>query len=199
MLSVLLDWASGKGRVSHCDIFLTLGCFDLTANYKPCRWDDWVPQERLRKLTEENKELASNLKKDMDAQRRAATGKPAPPSVKKKAYGADLSSSTRGSEDRSSAAPQAPRGTKRGREIEGIDKVSFPRRYSTCLLQKFARPSSATLRQRELHSLFHILSTSASCDGEEQATCKAFADAITEKAKDRATVALSYHSSPCQF
>lgn len=91
-----------------------------------CSWDDWVPQERLRKLTEENKELASNLKKDMDAQRRAATGKPAPASVKKKAYGADLSSSTRGSEDRSSAVPQAPRGTKRGREIEGIDKVRFP-------------------------------------------------------------------------
>ena len=89
-------------------------------------WDDWVPQERLRKLTEENKELASNLKKDMDAQRRATTGKPLPTSVKKRAYGSDLTgSSARGSEDRSSAVPQAPRGTKRGREIEGIDKVSL--------------------------------------------------------------------------
>ena len=89
------------------------------------RWDDWVPQERLRKLTEENKELASNLKKDMDAQRRAATGKPSISSTKKRAYGSDLTgSSARGSEDRSSAVPQAPRGTKRGREIEGIDKVS---------------------------------------------------------------------------
>lgn len=83
-----------------------------------------MPQERLRKFTEENKELASNLKKDMDAQRRAATGKPASISTKKRAYGSDLTgSSARGSEDRSSAVPQPPRGTKRGREIEGIDKV----------------------------------------------------------------------------
>lgn len=88
------------------------------------RWDDWVPQERIRKLTEENKELASNLKKDMDAQRRAATIKPASMSTKKRAYGSDLTgSSARGSEDRSSAVPQAPRGTKRGKEVEGIDKV----------------------------------------------------------------------------
>ena len=80
-----------------------------------------MPAERLRKLTEENKELASNLKKDMDAQRRAATSKPAPSSIKKRPFGSDLDSSARGSEDRSSAVP---RGTKRGRDIEGIDKVS---------------------------------------------------------------------------
>jgi len=98
------------------------------ANYSfDGRWDDWVPQERMRKLTEENKELASNLKKDMDAQRRAAAGKPMLP-VKgtKRPYGSDLAgSSARGSEDRSSVAPPPPppKGTKRGREIEGIDKV----------------------------------------------------------------------------
>ncbi|KAK3709355.1 Esa1p-associated factor [Vermiconidia calcicola] len=86
-------------------------------------WDDWAPQERLRKLTEENKELASNLKKDMEAQRRAATSKPSITSHKKRPYGSELTgSSARGSEERSSAVPQAPRGTKRGREIEGIDK-----------------------------------------------------------------------------
>ena len=90
------------------------------------RWDDWVPQERIRKLTDENKELANNLKKDMDAQRRAAAGKPPLMSAtKKRPYGSDLTaSSMRGSEDRSSAAPPPPpRGVKRGREIEGIDKV----------------------------------------------------------------------------
>ncbi|SMQ46382.1 unnamed protein product [Zymoseptoria tritici ST99CH_1A5] len=66
-------------------------------------WDDWVPQERVRKLNDENKELATNLRKDMEAQRRANTA--------------------RGSEDRSSAVPPPPpRGTKRGRDIEGIDK-----------------------------------------------------------------------------
>ena len=97
-----------------------------TANTKNRRWDDWVPQERLRKLTEENKELAANLKKDMEAQRRAATGKPSSMSQKKRAYGSDMTgSSARGSEDRSSAVPQGPRGHKRGREIEGIDKVGF--------------------------------------------------------------------------
>lgn len=97
------------------------------ANYSyNCSWDDWVPQERLRKFNDENKELARNLKSDMDAQRRAANGKPPSTSTshKKRAYGSDLAaSSARGSEDRSSAVPQLPRGTKRAREIEGIDKV----------------------------------------------------------------------------
>ncbi|RMY76921.1 hypothetical protein D0863_01653 [Hortaea werneckii] len=90
-------------------------------------WDDWVPQERLRKFTDENKELASNLKKEMDAQRRATTGKPLPASTKKRVYGSDAAgSSARGSEDRSSVAPQPPKGTKRGRtEIEGIDKSNI--------------------------------------------------------------------------
>lgn len=94
---------------------------------KSRRWDDWVPENRLRKLTEENKELANNLKKEMDSQRRAAAGRPeAPPkSTKKRGFGSDLTgSSARGSEERSSAVPQQQsRGTKRGREFEGMDKV----------------------------------------------------------------------------
>ncbi|CZT17257.1 related to dosage compensation regulatory complex/histone acetyltransferase complex, subunit MSL-3/MRG15/EAF3, and related CHROMO domain-containing proteins [Ramularia collo-cygni] len=66
-------------------------------------WDDWVPQERVRKLTDENRDLASNLRKDLNTQQRATNA--------------------RGSEDRSSAVPPPPpRGTKRSREIEGIDK-----------------------------------------------------------------------------
>ncbi|KAK4555483.1 Esa1p-associated factor [Recurvomyces mirabilis] len=106
-------------------------------------WDDWVPQERLRKFNEENKELASNLKKDMDAQRRAASGKPASISTKKRPFGSDLTaSSARGSEDRSSAAPQPPRGTKRGREIEGIDKEEdFVRRPAVRLFMPDALKS----------------------------------------------------------
>lgn len=90
------------------------------------RWDDWVSQERIRKLTDENKELAANLRKDMDAQRRAASGKPSLASAtKKRGLGSEAAgSSARGSEDRSSVAPPPPpRGTKRAREIEGIDKV----------------------------------------------------------------------------
>ncbi|KYG40336.1 hypothetical protein M433DRAFT_160567 [Acidomyces richmondensis BFW] len=60
---------------------------------------------------------------------RPATGShgktyPAPPAAANKRRGGDLTgSSARGSEDRSSAVPPpGPRGTKRGREIEGIDK-----------------------------------------------------------------------------
>jgi len=91
------------------------------------RWDDWVPQDRLRKFTEENHELARNLKKEMDAQRRAAP-KPASTSTRRRPFGSDLNpaSSTRGSEERGSIATAPPppsRGTKRGREYEGIDKV----------------------------------------------------------------------------
>jgi len=95
------------------------------------RWDDWVPQDRLRKFTEENHELARNLKKEMDAQRRAAP-KPASTSTRRRPFGSDLNpaSSTRGSEERGSIATAPPppsRGTKRGREYEGIDKVcDFP-------------------------------------------------------------------------
>jgi len=109
-------------------------------------WDDWVPQERLRKFTDENKELASNLKKDMDAQRRAASGRPASTSTtKKRPYGSDLAgSSARGSEDRSSAVPQPPRGgTKRGREIEGIDKVCLA--MFACVLRSSLPPKAFAL------------------------------------------------------
>lgn len=115
--------AAHEPRDSDCGISVTRK--HHADQFRTRRWDDWVPQERLRKFTDENKELASNLKKDMDAQRRATTGKPLPASTKKRVYGSDAAgSSARGSEDRSSVAPQPPKGTKRGRtEIEGIDKV----------------------------------------------------------------------------
>lgn len=64
----------------------------------------------------------------MDAQRRATSGKPSIASAtKKRGLGSDApGSSARGSEDRSSVAPPPPpRGTKRAREIEGIDKVCY--------------------------------------------------------------------------
>ena len=83
-----------------------------------CSWDDWVPEDRLRKLTPENKELAHNLRHDMlQAQR---SQRALPTSHKKKAH-----SSTRGSEERqtSVAAGTGPRGQKRGRDYE-IEKVS---------------------------------------------------------------------------
>ena len=84
-------------------------------------WDDWVNQDRLRKLTEENRELAQTLKKDLDSQRQRTAPKIATTSTKRKAAGSDLSS-TRGSEERHSSLPAAGRGQKRGRDYE-IDKV----------------------------------------------------------------------------
>jgi len=91
------------------------------------RWDDWVSGERIRKLTDENKELAQNLKKDLDAQRRP------PPLVTKgtsrKKGGSD--SSNRGSEERHSSVPVTGRGQKRGRDYE-LDKVSEDFLFSFC-------------------------------------------------------------------
>ena len=84
-------------------------------------WDDWVNQDRLRKLTEENKELAQNLKKDVDIQRHRVLPKTAPSSSKRKTAGSDLSS-TRNSEERMSSVPAIGRGQKRGRDYE-LDKV----------------------------------------------------------------------------
>jgi hypothetical protein len=83
-----------------------------------------VPQDRLRKYSEENIELSRNLRKDMDAQRRAAA-KPmttTATATRKRDFNA---SSARGSEERTANVAALPRGTKRGREFEGIDKVSI--------------------------------------------------------------------------
>lgn len=109
-------------------------------------WDDWVPQDRLRKLTDENKELASNLKKEMEAQRRAA--KPPMSTVasgKKRAFGSDLAgSSARGSEERSSVP--LSRGIKRtrdGKELEGIERV----RYANAIHHRFLDLTMSTGRR----------------------------------------------------
>ena len=90
-------------------------------------WDDWVPQDRIRKNSDENKELAANLKSELDRMTRPA--KAAASSTKKKAPGSDLSS-TRGSEER--LTPATGRGQKRVRDNE-IEKVGppSPKRIST--------------------------------------------------------------------
>ena len=80
-------------------------------------WDDWVPQDRIRKMNEDNKALAANLKFEMDKLLRP---KAVAASNKKKAAGSDLSSN-RGSEERH-ATPTTGRGQKRGRDYE-IEKV----------------------------------------------------------------------------
>jgi hypothetical protein len=80
------------------------------------RWDDWVPQDRLSKFTEDNRELAVTLRREAEAALRQRSGQK---SSAKKRGGSDKSSA-RGSEERQSSVP--PRGTKRGRDNE-IEKV----------------------------------------------------------------------------
>ncbi|OJJ44045.1 hypothetical protein ASPZODRAFT_135490 [Penicilliopsis zonata CBS 506.65] len=87
--------------------------FEYLIHYKGWKntWDDWVPQDRLRKFTDENRELASTLRREAEATFRQKSGKPVP----KKKGGSDRSSA-RGSEERQSSVPA--RGTKRGRDNE---------------------------------------------------------------------------------
>lgn len=86
------------------------------------RWDSWVAQDRLLKLTEENKELAKNLKKgkETDALRQRTISKGSA-AAKKRVIGSELSSA-QGSEERHSSLPASGRGQKRGRDFE-IEKV----------------------------------------------------------------------------
>ncbi|KAF2190566.1 NuA4 histone acetyltransferase complex, Eaf3/MRG15 subunit [Zopfia rhizophila CBS 207.26] len=97
--------------------------FQYKVHYKGWKntWDDWVPEDRLRKLTQENRELANNLKHEMLAAQRAAR---APPASKKKAQG-----STRGSEERQTSVSAAgPRGQKRGRDYDIEREEAFQSR-----------------------------------------------------------------------
>ncbi|KAJ9639696.1 Esa1p-associated factor [Knufia peltigerae] len=83
-------------------------------------WDDWVPQDRLRKLTDDNRELAANLRREATA----AVTKAPPKSTGKtrRGQGSEFGSG-RGSEERTSSVPAGGRGTKRARDndIEKMD------------------------------------------------------------------------------
>lgn len=82
-------------------------------------WDDWVPQDRVRKFTDENKELASQLHAQMKVHMQKGS-KP----VKKgpKANGSDFSSA-RGSEERTGATTTTGRGPRRQRDFD-LEQVS---------------------------------------------------------------------------
>ena len=100
-------------------------------------WDDWVPQDRLRKLNDENKELAANLKKEMEESLRANTGTKASASATSKrksklvdrglaaAAGANTGDDAHGRHGGGSGGAGGPlRGSKRGRELD-MERVSF--------------------------------------------------------------------------
>ncbi|KAJ4504317.1 Esa1p-associated factor [Exophiala dermatitidis] len=91
-------------------------------------WDDWVPQDRLRKLTDDNRELAANLKRELTA----SAPKVAPKSTGKtrRGHGSEIGSG-RGSEERTSSVPAAGgRGSKRARDNEVEKEENFLTRPS---------------------------------------------------------------------
>lgn len=89
-------------------------------------WDDWVPQDRVRKFTDENKELAAQLHAQMKALQQKSAPSVAKSVAKKgtRANGSDFSSA-RGSEERHvSTAAQSGRGPRRNRDYD-LENVSY--------------------------------------------------------------------------
>ena len=85
-------------------------------------WDDWVTQDRLRKLTDDNKELAANLRREIQQQQQQTKSRTVATSKSRK-QGSELGSG-RGSEERHSSVPAGGRGTKRSRDND-IEKVCY--------------------------------------------------------------------------
>ncbi|KAF1962830.1 NuA4 histone acetyltransferase complex, Eaf3/MRG15 subunit [Byssothecium circinans] len=104
--------------------------YEYKVHYKGWKntWDDWVPEDRLRKLTQENRELANSLRHEVLAAQRAARAQPAP--SKKKTQG-----STRGSEERQmSASAAGPRGQKRMRDHDLEKEEVFQNKLAVRIL-----------------------------------------------------------------
>lgn len=116
-----------------------------SANAFETRWDDWVPQDRLRKLTDENRELAKSLREVMQAESRQRNPKPAASSRRGRTQGSEIDSA-QASEERHSSVPTGARGTKRGKDNE-IEKVANPE-FSTP--RKSSRMQSTGLSQSTL-------------------------------------------------
>jgi len=129
--SVSIDRSKSQALALALPVICTISAAD--ASPPSPSWDDWVPQSRLRKLNDENRELASNLKREM--YQLLNRGKVTTTSTKTKAASSDFSSN-RGSEDRHLTPAATGRGQKRGRDTE-IEKVRclfllyFPRNGST--------------------------------------------------------------------
>ncbi|KAI0901302.1 MRG-domain-containing protein [Annulohypoxylon nitens] len=89
-------------------------------------WDDWVSQDRIRKFTEDNKQLASQLQ----AQARIRTSGPKGGKKGAKANGSEMSSA-RGSEERVAGSSSfGGRGPRRGRDYELENEDNFHTRPS---------------------------------------------------------------------
>lgn len=102
------------------------------------QWDDWVPQDRVRKFTDENKELAAQLHNQVKAlQKQPKSGKKGQGG---RANGSDFSSA-RGSEERTaSVAAQSGRGGQRRTRDYDVETVSSL--YFLLLFDAFVMPLS---------------------------------------------------------
>ncbi|KAJ6008172.1 hypothetical protein N7540_012148 [Penicillium herquei] len=87
--------------------------YEYRVHYKGWKntWDDWVREDRLRKWTDENRELATNIRREAEASLRAKNSK----QPSKKRATSDRSS-VRDSEERGNSVPG--RGNKRARETD---------------------------------------------------------------------------------
>ncbi|KAL4803647.1 MRG-domain-containing protein [Aspergillus unguis] len=112
-------------EVRHTDPEDRKSPYEYLVHYKGWKntWDDWVPLDRLRKWTEENRELATTLRREAEAALRQKTTKT---SVKKR--GGSDRSSARGSEERQTSVPG--RGTKRARDNDVEKEENFYTRPS---------------------------------------------------------------------
>jgi mortality factor 4-like protein 1 len=91
-------------------------------------WDDWVPQDRVRKFTDENKDLAAQLLAQFKSLQSGKTAKQSakkgPAASSRAPNGSDMSSA-RGSEERTAgAATTTGRGPRRARDYE-LEQVSL--------------------------------------------------------------------------
>lgn len=87
-------------------------------------WDDWVPQDRVRKFTDENKELAAQLHNQMKMLQQKTPKSVGRGQGKKGTNGSDFASS-RGSEERTgSVAAQPGRGGARRNRDYDLEHVS---------------------------------------------------------------------------
>ncbi|KAK0639365.1 chromo domain-like protein [Cercophora newfieldiana] len=88
-------------------------------------WDDWVPQDRVRKFTDENKELAAQLRAQSNTLKAAKQPAKKLQGTGRGAGGSDMSSA-RGSEERTAAGgavTQSGRGPRRARDFD-LENVS---------------------------------------------------------------------------
>ncbi|KAK1727702.1 chromo domain-like protein [Colletotrichum acutatum] len=105
--------------------------FQYRIHYKGWKntWDDWVSIDRIRKFTEENKELASQLHAQMKDLRQKSSAKP-PKKGNLRVNGTD---SARGSEERTAGVAATGRGPRRARDFD-LEQVSAKTEFLYVLL-----------------------------------------------------------------